>query len=112
MLKNVQAIAAIMETTREGQDFLGVKSKTGFETNWLDTLADMPKNMEKGFTLNPIANIAKISGGALSAFGFGAEAKGQAFMQQQNADPELIEALKQSRDNTANTANTTQGSTF
>lgn len=110
MLKNVQAIAAIMETTREGENFLGVKGKAGFETNFLDTAADALASTSfgvGGFEVNPFAAIGR----GAQALGFGAQAKGEAFMADIDSK-RSVEVLELIAQNTAEAAANTQGSTF
>jgi tape measure domain-containing protein len=94
--KDLKAIADILETTREGENFLGVKGVGGFETNWMDTAKDaLDKMYEKtGGAYNPANWVGMGVSKAFGAAGFGSEAKLEEYMKRSaEANERTSEAL-------------------
>ena len=111
LIKDLGVIADVLETTREGENFMGFKGKgaaEGFETTALDTAADTAKGMADAF--GPFGFVmSKQIGMAQSLFGIGAEAKGQAAMGAMTDSPEMadwrarqLKALEKIEQNTTN----------
>jgi tape measure domain-containing protein len=79
LIKDLQVVADLLASTREGRKFGGIKGAT-VETGWLDTLTDVADNLStfkiggKDISFSPAAMAAK-------ALGFGSEAKGQAALE-------------------------------
>jgi len=85
LMKDLKAVALLLESTREGETFAGVKGKvgTGFQTGALDTIKDAIDPMIKDFSKFDItgASVAlKGYSNLLGMLGVGSEAKGQVAM--------------------------------
>jgi len=105
LMKDLKAISLLLESTREGETFAGIKGKagTGFQTNALDTLKDATDPMIKEFSKFDITGAGLALEGysnLLGMLGVGAEAKGQSAMKaSEQAKSEHIERQTQALEN-------------
>lgn len=81
LAKLVEGTAAILETTRGGNSFMGIKTAAGLQTNIGDTAADALANIHDSISgriisfANPIAALGQSAGVVGQQFGMGIEAK-------------------------------------